>query len=162
MQDALGLRRLPEQPFKWEVRGNRRLQRLWKERARGGAAQRSARWGAGRRAGILREGEGDPQKETAPSWSPEKLQVQRARGDPSDHGRISPDALCQGGGRSPGGTEALLQQHRGLWVGLQGPGLSEASEMWEQGGCRARAPLPSCARGGGADHTNVLVPWLPV
>lgn len=151
MQDALGLRRLPEQQFKWEVPVNRRPQRSRKEPAGSGAAQRSARWGAGGRAGILREGEGDP------PGAPEQRcgRAQRARGDPSDHGSISPDASCQGGGRFPGGTEAPLQRRRGLWEGLQGPGIGQASEMWEQNDCRARATLPSCARGGGADHTNV-------
>ena len=60
MQDALGLRRLPEQQFKWEVPVNRRAQRSRRKPAGSGAAQRSARWGAGGRAGILREREGEP------------------------------------------------------------------------------------------------------
>ena len=107
-------------------------------------------------------GVGVPSEGACPLLEPRAtVQAQRVRGDPSDHRSISPDALCQGGGRSPGGTETLLQQCRGLWEGLQGPGLCEASKMWEQGDCRARAPLPSCAQGGGADHTNVLVSWLP-
>ena len=149
MQDALGLRRLPEQQFKWEVPVNRRPQPSRKEPV-GGKWRRPALGSVGsRRAGWNSAGAGG-----GPSGSPEQRCWPRGRGETPVTTGASPQmpSVRDGAGSQ---EEAPLQRRRGLWEGLQGPGIGQASEMWEQNDCRARAPLPSCAQGGGADHTNV-------
>lgn len=57
----------------------------------------------------------------------------RGQGDPSDHRRISQMPSVREGRVPRRDRSPASAAPRDSWVGLQGPGLSEASEMWEQG-----------------------------